>query len=87
MPRVFIPPLLRPLSGGVESLEVEASNVRQVIAELDARFPGMAARLREGDRLKPGLTVAVNGNVSSRGLLEKVGPESEIHFLPALGGG
>jgi molybdopterin converting factor small subunit len=87
MPRVFIPPLLRPLTGGVEALDVEAANVRQVVAELEARFPGIGERLCEGDRLKPGLTVAVNGNVSSRGLLEKVAPDREVHFLPSIGGG
>ena len=87
MPRVFIPPLLRPLTGGVDAVDVEAANVRQVIAALDSRFPGIGARLCEGDRLKPGLTVAINGNVGSRGLLEKVGPDCEIHFLPAISGG
>jgi molybdopterin converting factor small subunit len=87
MPRVFIPPLLRPFAGGVESVDVDATNVRQAIAELDARFHGIGARLCEGDRLKSGLTVAINGNVSSRGLLEKLPPDAEVHFLPAIGGG
>jgi molybdopterin converting factor small subunit len=87
MPRVFIPPLLRPLTGGVEKLEMDAATVRQVIAELDARFPGIRDKLCENDRLKPGIAVAVDGKMSSRGLLEPVGPKSEVHFLPALGGG
>jgi len=31
--------------------------------------------------------VVVDGDVSPRGLLQKLGPESELHFLPAIGGG
>ena len=87
MPRVFIPPLLRPLTGGTSEVGVEGSSVRQVIAALDERFPGIRERLCDGDQLRPGLAVAVNGRMSSVGVLQKVGPESEVHFLPAIGGG
>jgi molybdopterin synthase sulfur carrier subunit len=87
MPRVFIPPLLKPLTAGEEIVEVNAKNVRQVIDELDNRFPGIREKLCGEDELKPGLTVAVDGNVSSLGLLQKVGDDSEVHFLPAIGGG
>jgi molybdopterin synthase sulfur carrier subunit len=87
MPRVFIPPLLKPLTAGEEIVEVNASTVRQVIEELENRFPGIREKLCDQDELKPGLTVAVDGNVSSRGLLQKVGDDSEVHFLPAIGGG
>lgn len=87
MPRVFIPPLLKPLTAGEEIVEVKAKNVRQVIDELENRFPGMREKLCDEDELKPGLTVAVDGNVSSIGLLQKVSDDSEVHFLPAIGGG
>ena len=87
MPRVFIPPLLKPLTAGEEIVEVEAKNVRLVIEELENRFPGIREKLCEEDELKPGLTVAVDGNVSSLGLLQKVSDDSEVHFLPAIGGG
>ena len=87
MPRVFIPPLLKPLTAGEEIVEVNANNVRQVIDELENRFPGIREKLCDEDELKPGLTVAVDGNVSSIGVLQKVGDDSEVHFLPAIGGG
>ena len=87
MPRVFIPPLARPLTGGVDQVDVEAGNVGQIIDVLESRFPGIRDRLCEEGGLKPGLTVAVDGNVSSLGLVQKVGPNSEVHFLPAIGGG
>lgn len=87
MPRVFIPPLLRSLADGVEAVEVEADNVRQAVAALDERYPGLRGRLCDGDELKPGLAVAVDGKVSSLGLLQKTAAASEVHFLPAIGGG
>jgi hypothetical protein len=31
--------------------------------------------------------VAVDGEVSILGVVEPVGPDSEVHFIPALGGG
>lgn len=87
MPRVFIPPQLRSLTGGVEVVEADGRTVRQVIDDLEARHPGLRERLCEGDDLKPGLSVAVDGNVSGLGVFQRVRAESEVHFLPAIGGG
>jgi sulfur-carrier protein len=87
MIKVFLPPLLRDVTGQVDEVEIEAATVRQVVAALEARFPGVRERLCVGDALRPGLSVAVNGTVSSLGLLQKVPDGSEVHFLPAVGGG
>lgn len=87
MPRVFIPPLLRPLTAGHESLEVAGQTVAEVVDSLDRQFPGFRARLVEGDRMKPGLCVGVGTKVAARGLSSKVGSDDEVHFLPAIGGG
>lgn len=87
MPRVHIPPLLRNLTGGVEFVDIPGKTVRQVIDGLESRFPGVRERLCEGDAIKPGLAVAVDGNIGSRGLSQKVEAKSEVHFLPAVGGG
>ena len=87
MPIVFIPTSLRPQAGGAESVEVEGANVRQLVEELDRRFPGFAAHLLEDGRLKSNLAVAVDGEVCPLGLRERVEPDSEVHFVPALAGG
>jgi sulfur-carrier protein len=84
---VFIPPQLRVFADGTESVDVEAGSVRQAIERLDALFPGIADRLRQGDELRPGLSVSVSGRVSGLGLFQKVSPGDEVHFLPAIGGG
>jgi molybdopterin synthase sulfur carrier subunit len=87
MVKVFIPPLLRGAAGGREHVEVEAASVRQVIVALEALFPGIRERLCARDDLRPGMAVAVNGTVSSLGLLQKIPAGADVHFLPAIGGG
>jgi molybdopterin synthase sulfur carrier subunit len=87
MPRAFIPPALRPLTDGQAEVVVDGATVRQVIDALDARFPGVKARLCDGDRLRSGLIVTVGSAVATQGLRAGVGPNDEVHFTPALGGG
>lgn len=78
---------MRTLTGGATQVDVPGATVRQVIAELETRYPGLRDRLCDNDELRPGIAVAVDGHVTSRGLLQKVQPTSEVHFLPAIGGG
>ena len=88
MPNVFIPPQLRDLTNGEGQITIQANNVRELIAALEERFPGVQTRLQDGDRLTPGIAVSIDGVMhSQQGLLAKVSPDSEIHFLPALSGG
>ncbi len=87
MPTVFIPAELRKLTGNTDRVSVAGTNVRQVVENLEAAHPGIKARLCTGSDLRPGLAVAVDGAVSSLGMLQKVGEASEVHFLPAIGGG
>ncbi len=87
MAKIFIPPLLRDLAGDDVEIVVEGENLRQIITALDKRYPGIADRLRAGDKLADGLAVSVDGAITTRGLLTPVGPASEIHFLPAISGG
>jgi molybdopterin converting factor small subunit len=87
MARVWIPSLLRDLTGGRDTVSVLGSSVRQVIDELDRLHPGVRNRLCDGDALRPGLAVVVDSEVARLGLLQTVGPDSEVHFLPAIAGG
>jgi sulfur-carrier protein len=84
---VFIPTMLQSMTRGVKEVEVEAANVRQIIDRLEELYPGIKDRLVEGERIRPNLSVAIDGEVARLGLLEKVGENSEVHFVPAIGGG
>jgi molybdopterin synthase sulfur carrier subunit len=89
MPDVWIPLQLQRLTGGQQRVQVAGETVRQVIDNLEQAFPGMRAELydEEEDMVMPGLAVIVDGETSQLGILEQVRADSEIHFLPALGGG
>jgi molybdopterin synthase sulfur carrier subunit len=84
---VFIPAQLARLTGGRSPLEVQGSTVRQVIDNLERAYPGIREQLLAEDRLRPNISVAVDGEVSPVGLLEPVSPESEVHFVAAISGG
>lgn len=84
---VWIPPLHRGLTAGEERVQIEAATVGEIVAALDRRFPGMAARLTQGDTLRPGIAVAVNGVISARSLWQRLNEPREIHFVPAISGG
>ena len=87
MARVFVPTMLQATTGGVKEIEVAARNVRQVIEQLDEQFPGIANRLIEDGEIRSNLAVAVDGEVARMGLMERVGENAEVHFVPAIGGG
>lgn len=87
MATVYIPAQWRDLTGGIERVELAGATLRQIAAALDARFPGIAARLGDDGGVAAGLAVSIDGAIASRGLLAPVAPNSEIHFLPAIGGG
>ncbi len=70
----------------MEQLDVEADSVRGVVEELQRRFPGIEERLCENGGLLPGLQISVD-QVLTRSLSTKVEAASEVHFLPAIGGG
>ena len=87
MATVFIPPLLRELTGGQTRLSIPGESVREIIAELEKRFPGIEGRLCEGRLIRPGMAVVVDSEVSTAGLRHKLSEASEVHFLPAISGG
>ncbi|MYC78857.1 MoaD/ThiS family protein [Candidatus Poribacteria bacterium] len=87
MPTVVIPPLMRKFTGGEEYIVLSGATVREVIDNLESRYPGIKERLCEEDRLKPGIAIYINGLLTRGSLLERVDADAEIHFLPAIGGG
>ncbi len=87
MATVFVPTMLQAMTQGVKQVEIPAANVRQVIDRLEELYPGIKARLVEAGQIRPNLAVAIDGEVARMGLLEKVGEASEVHFVPAIGGG
>jgi molybdopterin synthase sulfur carrier subunit len=89
MAEVWIPTQMQRLTGGVKQVQVQGRTVRQVLDGLERLFPGFKEHVydEEDDRIRPEIAVIVDGEVSQLGLLTQVTDESEVHFLPAIGGG
>ena len=87
MAKVFIPAQWRDLTGPTAEVEIVGATLGEIVAALEARFPGVAARLCDDDTIAAGLAVSIDGAVTSRGLLAPIEPNSEVHVLPAIGGG
>ena len=87
MPIVFVPSLMQKLCNGELKLVIEGTNLRQVIDNLDSQYTGFKDRLVEGGKIKPNISVAVDGEITPLGMIQKVATDSEIHFLPAISGG
>ncbi len=87
MPTVWVPALLRSLTGGHATLAAAGSTVAEVINDLETRHPGLKARLVAGDRLQPGLAVVVDGESSTLKLRQPLREDSEVHFVVTIAGG
>ena len=87
MPIIFVPSLMQKLCNGEQKLMIEGANLRQVINNLDLQYTGFKDRLVEDGKIKPNISVAVDGEITPLGMIQKVGINSEIHFLPAISGG
>jgi len=79
--RVLLSGALRRHAGGRAELAIEARTYRELLAALEARFPGIAS-LIEGRT-----SLAIDGEIIADPLLETIPPRSEIHFVPRVAGG
>lgn len=87
MATLFIPAQWRDLTGQQTEVEIDATTLREAISELDRRFPGIHTRLFENDAVRPSIQISVDGSLNSRNLRTPLSAASEVHFLPAIGGG
>ncbi len=84
---VFLPTALRAAAGARTEISVSGATVREVIDSLESEIPGIRDHLLDDGRLKPNLAIAIDGEISNLGLLDKVDEASEVHFVPAISGG
>jgi len=72
----------RRYTSGAREFEVEATTMRDVIKEMDRRFPGL------GEHLEEETTVAIDGEIHDQpAYFQRIRPGCEIFFIPKLEGG
>jgi len=87
MPTLFIPAPIRDITQGKASVVVSGSTVREAIESLEAIHPGIKERLCEAERIRPNISVMVDGQISNLKMREKLREDSEVHFVIAISGG
>jgi molybdopterin converting factor small subunit len=79
--RVVLSGTLKQLAGGDSELELDARNVRQLLRALSERYPALAPHLDSG------YAIAIDGQIFQDAWFAPIGPDSEVHLLPAIRGG
>ena len=78
---------LRSYTSGVSSVEAEGATLRNVLADLERRFPGIRFRLiDEQDGIRRHIRLFVNTQ-EAKDLAHAVRPGDAVHLICALSGG
>ncbi len=87
---VSIPTPLRPLTNNLDTVEVDGASVRELLAGLDQKFPGIGERLLDAQgNVRRFVNIYVNGE-DIRFLQDKetaVKDGDEVSIVPAIAGG
>jgi molybdopterin synthase sulfur carrier subunit len=87
MATVIVPALLRTFTRGAERVAASGRNLREIISDLERRFPGISAHLLDDGELKGSVVASIDGEAQTEAIQAPVKEDSEIFFLPAIGGG
>lgn len=87
--KVSIPTILRSYTSNARSVDTSGSSLAEVIADLDAQFPGIGERLIENGQLRRFVNIYINDeDVRFLGSLEAPVAEGDaVTVLPAVAGG
>ena len=81
MAQVILSGTLKELAGGIAEVALDARDVRELLRMLGERFPALAPHLAEG------YAIAIDGEIFQDAWFAPIGPDSEVHLVPAIRGG
>ncbi len=86
---VMIPSVLRPFTQGSKEVCADGKTIADVIASLEAQYPGINARLVSGEQLHRYINIFLNDEDIrfSQGLDTPVVSGDRLTVLPAVAGG
>jgi molybdopterin converting factor small subunit len=67
-------------TGGLETIEIDAPRVHELIVALVDRFPGLVGKVEE-------MAVAIDGEIYQEPAYQPLEPASDVHFIPRIAGG
>jgi molybdopterin synthase sulfur carrier subunit len=68
-------------TGGKTEFDVEATTFRQLVRELERKYPGL------GNQVEESMAVAIDGEIFQDAYAAELKPGSEIYLIPKIGGG
>ena len=80
MATVHLPSGLTAFTGGVETLDVDAVRVPELMSALRSRFPQLADHL-------DGMAVAIDGEIYKEPGYQPLRADSDVHLVPRIAGG
>ena len=66
---------------GLDSVEIEAGTIRELLERLIDRYPRLQANMEEG------IAVAINGTIYRDSWETSIPQDSEVYLLPRIAGG
>ena len=81
MPRVRFLSTQQRQTGGVAEIEIDATDFRTAVTAIRERFPAFS----ESELMN--CSVAIDGRIVTRPLLERLGPHSELVFVSRMAAG
>ena len=87
---VRIPTILRTYTGGAAEVATEPGTLREVLAGLDASYPGLAGRiLDDGGKIRRFVNVYIGDEDVrlAQGLDTEVSAGAQVSVIPAVAGG
>jgi len=72
---------LRPAADGAESVEIDASTIRELMRKLAEQYPKLQQHIEDG------IAVSVDGTIYRDDWSQKLPTDAEIYLLPRIEGG
>ena len=82
MARLILNGTLKTLLGAESVVEIDAQNIKQLLNTLSERYPALAPHLEQDS-----FAVAIDGEIFQDVWFAPIGPDSEVHLIPAIRGG
>jgi len=80
--RLILSGSLQQLADGDSEVEIDAQNVKQLLRALSERYPALAPHLEQDS-----FAIAIDGEIYQDVWFAPIGPDSEVHLIPAIRGG
>lgn len=86
MATVHIPTLLRPLTGGLQSMEAAGSTLREILADVVRQQPKLEGRISDATGILPEIMIAI-GDTEAKLVDVPVPANADVWILPSIAGG